>query len=140
QEHALRDVSLETGDFRALSFIGPSGGGKSTLLRLIAGLERASEGHVEVDGIVLPREENALRAYRKQVGTVFQAFNLFPHMTALRNITLPLTQVHGLSQAEADERALDLLDRFQLREHAHKKPAALSGGQKQRVAIVRAVA
>ncbi len=140
EEHALRDVSLDLEDVRALSFIGPSGGGKSTLLRIIAGLERPTRGSVKIDDEPVPTEETALRQYRKHVGTVFQAYNLFPHLTALRNITLPLEKVHGVARVEARERAMELLERFQLGPHAQKKPAALSGGQKQRVAIVRAVA
>lgn len=139
-EQALREVSLEVADFRALSFIGPSGGGKSTLLRIIAGLEKPSTGKVTVDGEDLPETARALAQYRRHVGMVFQAYNLFPHFTALRNVTLPLIEVHGMKPPEATELARELLRRFQLEPHAEKKPAALSGGQKQRVAIVRAVA
>src|SRR5207248_2852564 len=84
-------------------------------------------------------EEDALLKYRRTVGTVFQAFNLFPHLTALQNITLPLEKVHGQSPAQAKENAISLLKRFQLERHAAKRPAELSGGQRQRVAIARAV-
>jgi polar amino acid transport system ATP-binding protein len=123
-----------------LALIGPSGGGKSTLLRLIGGLETPDEGQIVIDGEVVPRSGGALLAYRRSIGTVFQAFNLFPHMDALQNVVLPLTEVHGVPRAEAETRARDLLERFGLASHAHKRPSMLSGGQRQRVAIVRAVA
>lgn len=136
----LDDISLCLEGIRALVLIGPSGGGKSTLLRILAGLERAETGTVALQGAELPRGEEGLRKYRRGVGVVFQAFNLFPHLSALANIMLPLEKVHGLTTAEAESRAEQTLRRFQLETHAHKKPAALSGGQKQRVAIARAVA
>jgi len=139
--HAVFDKLSATLDFRhTLALIGPSGGGKSTLLRLLAGLIPADTGSIHFDEIVVPNNESSLRAYRAKLGIVFQAFNLFPHLTALENIRLPLTQVHGLPPAEATARALAVLERFLLADHAHKHPAALSGGQRQRVAIARAVA
>ena len=137
---ALDQLSLDLDHVRSLVFIGPSGGGKTTLLRLLAGLETPDSGEVEVDGERIRFEEGALQKYRRTVGVVFQAFNLFPHLTALQNITLPLEKVHGFAPAEANRTALELLERFQLGAHAGKKPAALSGGQRQRVAIARAVA
>jgi polar amino acid transport system ATP-binding protein len=131
--HRVLDaISLDLPDVHAFVLIGPSGGGKSTLLRILAGLERPETGHVSIDGAPLPREEEPLRKYRCHVGTVFQAYNLFPHLPALENIMLPLEK--------ARTRAMETLQRFQLEPHAHKKPAQLSGGQKQRVAIARAVA
>lgn len=123
-----------------LALLGPSGGGKSTLLRVIGGLETPEEGTLRLDGNEVPRAEKSLRAYRSNIGTVFQSWNLFPHLDALANIMLPLTAVHGQTPDEARARSLELLERLQLSGHAHKRPAELSGGQRQRVAIARAVA
>lgn len=123
-----------------LVLLGPSGGGKSTLLRLIGGLVAPDEGGVRLDGEPVPQESRALRAYRASIGTVFQSWNLFPHLDALANIMLPLTAVHGLTRNEARQRAEDLLARLHLSDHALKRPAELSGGQRQRVAIARAIA
>jgi polar amino acid transport system ATP-binding protein len=123
-----------------LALLGPSGGGKSTLLRLIGGLESPDRGGIVLDGEQQPRDERALRSYRAGIGTVFQSWNLFPHLDALANITLPLTAVHRLGADEARTRAMELLGRLQLAAHAGKRPAELSGGQRQRVAIARAVA
>ena len=134
-------ITCDFGELRSLALIGPSGGGKSTLLRIIAGLETPDAGTVTLDGdAVAFTDEEKLRAHRRRLGVVFQAFNLFPHLTALANITLPLEKVHGLSPAEAEHIARETLGRFQLADHARKKPAQLSGGQKQRVAIARAIA
>lgn len=123
-----------------LALLGPSGGGKSTLLRVIGGLESPEEGHLTLDGQRLPAGSRGLRAYRSSIGTVFQSWNLFPHLDALSNIMLPLTAVHGLPGDEARARAMELLKRLHLAAHATKRPAELSGGQRQRVAIARAVA
>jgi polar amino acid transport system ATP-binding protein len=136
----LDRLDLETGDIRALVLVGPSGGGKTTLLRILAGLDLAKEGSVSFAGAVLPRDEAGLLTYRRKVGTVFQAYNLFPHLSALDNLTLPLIHVHGLSPTAARERVAEPLERFKLAEHAHKRPSQLSGGQKQRIAILRALA
>lgn len=135
---ALDAVTARVPECGALALLGPSGGGKSTLLRVIAGLLIPDEGAVILDGAPVPRRERELLAHRRAVGTVFQAFNLFPHLTALENIALPLRLAHGMSRAEAEAAAMALLDRFRLSAHARKKPGALSGGQKQRVAIARA--
>lgn len=139
-QSALNGVSLSIPKFHALALIGPSGGGKSTLLRIIAGLEVPDRGTVIINGTSLPVGEEELRRHRCSIGTVFQAFNLFPHLTALENIVLPLVQVHGYGRESAVEYAGQLLQRFQLQAHGHKRPAQLSGGQQQRVAIARAVA
>lgn len=137
----LDQVNLTLEDVRSLVFIGPSGGGKTTLLRLIAGLETPEAGEIVInDHPIEFGSEESLRNYRRRIGMVFQAYNLFPHLTALKNITLPLVQVHGYTEEKAREEALTLLERFHLADQAVKKPAQLSGGQKQRIAICRAVA
>jgi polar amino acid transport system ATP-binding protein len=138
--HALAGLSLECENTGSLVLIGPSGGGKSTLLRVLAGLERPDSGTVEINGSPLIFEEAQLLAHRRRTGVVFQGFNLFPHLGALENITLPLTAVHGYTPEKAAAVARELLERFQLTSHAAQKPAALSGGQRQRVAIARALA
>jgi len=135
----LDRLSLATGTIGTLVLVGPSGGGKSTLLRILAGLDVPAAGEVAFDGQPLPRDEEGLRRYRRTVGTVFQAYNLFPHLTAMENLLLPLVHVHGLSEQAARARVRPSLDRFRLAEHAHKRPAELSGGQKQRIAILRAL-
>lgn len=123
-----------------LVLLGPSGGGKSTLLRVVGGLETPDAGTLTLDGEPVPSEAKPLRSYRAGIGTVFQSWNLFPHLDALANIMLPLTAVHGLSPVEARTRSMELLERLHLTDHAGKRPAELSGGQRQRVAIARAVA
>jgi polar amino acid transport system ATP-binding protein len=139
--HLIFDNLSAVLEFRhTLALIGPSGGGKSTLMRLLAGLIPADSGTILFDGEEVPHDEPALRAYRAKLGIVFQAYNLFPHLSAFENIRLPLTEVHGLPPKEASRRAMAVLERFQLADHALKFPAALSGGQRQRVAISRAVA
>jgi polar amino acid transport system ATP-binding protein len=135
----LRDVQISLQKVHTLALIGPSGGGKSTLLRVIAGLERPDSGRVVLDETEIIFRERELHKHRQTVGTVFQSFNLFPHLTALSNITLPLEKVHGHSKIEARRIAEEILVRFQLIEHAGKQPAQLSGGQRQRIAIARAI-
>ena len=137
---ALDGLSLSVASARVLVLIGPSGGGKSTLLRVLGGLETPDEGTVKVNGSPLATDPSALQAYRRKNGFLFQQFNLFPHLTALKNITLPLEKVHLHPPAEALAMAETSLARFGLIEHAHKLPAQLSGGQQQRVGIARAVA
>ena len=137
---AVDSVSLELDGIHALALTGPSGGGKSTLLRILGGLEYPDAGSVEINGQIVNYNEDGLLAHRRTIGTVFQAFNLFPHLSALENITLPLEKAHGQPPAQAAETARQLLARFRLESHAAKRPAQLSGGQRQRVAIARAIA
>ena len=135
----LRDITFDE-EVSALAIIGPSGGGKSTLLRIIGGLETPTSGAMAVDGSPVSFDETSLRAYRATLGFVFQDGGLFHHMTALENVALPLQVVHGASSDEADDRARELLARLGLEDSLAKRPAQLSGGQKQRVAIARALA
>ena len=135
----LRDITFDE-EVSALAIIGPSGGGKSTLLRIIGGLEAPTSGTMAVDGSPVSFDEASLRAYRATLGFVFQDGGLFHHMTALENVALPLRMVHGASSDEADDRARELLARLGLEDSLAKRPAQLSGGQKQRVAIARALA
>lgn len=140
EQAALEEINLRIPDGHRVAFIGPSGGGKSTLLRLLAGLDLPDAGRIGIDELWLPRDEPGLQQYRRSVGVVFQAYNLFPHLSALENLMLPLTHVHGVAREAARERSLSILDRLGLKEHAEKRPAELSGGMNQRVAIARALA
>jgi len=135
----LNDINFRD-DIRTLSIIGPSGSGKSTLLRILGGLIPPSSGRICMNGDDVPFSESELIHYRKKIGFVFQQGGLFKHLTGLQNIAVPLIKVHGFSEKEAKDRALNLLERFGLHEDAHKKPGALSGGQQQRIAIARAIA
>ncbi len=135
----LKNVNLDLDQVRTLALIGPSGGGKSTLLRIIAGLEKPDSGTLHLNDREIVYRETELMAHRRTVGTVFQAYNLFPHLTALQNITLPLEKVHQYKAADARQVAEEILERFGLSEHGQKPPAQLSGGQRQRVAIARAI-
>lgn len=127
-------------EVHTLAVIGPSGGGKSTLLRIIGGLIAPTTGTLRVNGEEVGTNEGSLLKYRRKLGFVFQQGGLFRHMNARTNITVPLEQVHGFSHEEACERAMELLTRFGLENDWKKKPAELSGGQQQRVAIARAIA
>ncbi len=141
QTDALRGIDLTVEDpVRVLVLIGPSGGGKSTLLRLLGGLEIPGQGTLSIGGQRLATDEAGLLAHRRRNGYLFQAFNLFPHFSAMENVMLPLTEVHGRSKVEAREVAMAGLERFGLADHANKKPAEMSGGQQQRVALARAIA
>lgn len=137
---ALDQLSLAVESVRVLVLIGPSGGGKSTLLRVLGGLEIPDSGSVAINNEILLPDRIKLQTYRRRNGFLFQQFNLFPHLTALRNITLPLEKVHNHSPVRAIAIAEQALDRFGLMDHAYKLPAQLSGGQQQRVGIARAVA
>lgn len=137
-QEVFKDLNINL-DFENLVLMGPSGGGKSTLMRLLCGLEIPQSGRIFWNDVELPKNEKALRAFRQKIGVVFQSFNLFPHLSALENICLPLIKVHGKDPVEAEERAMQALRSFSLHEHALKMPAKLSGGQKQRVAVLRAM-
>lgn len=137
--HALKNVNLSVRRGEVVGIIGSSGSGKSTLIRCINLLETFSSGSIVVDGVPV-REGKELEKVRAEVGMVFQQFNLFPHMTALRNVAIAPVRVRGRSWAEAEEKAHQLLQRVGLSEHVNKYPDQLSGGQQQRVAIARALA
>ena len=137
--HVLRDINLDIASGERIVVCGPSGSGKSTLIRCINRLEEHQQGKLEVLGIELTDNVKAIDAVRKQVGMVFQQFNLFPHLTVLDNLTLSPMWVSKVSKAEAEERAMQQLKRVRIAEQAHKYPLQLSGGQQQRVAIARAL-
>jgi polar amino acid transport system ATP-binding protein len=137
-QSALDSLCLHAEFSHTLALIGPSGGGKSTLMRVLAGLLIPDAGRVEVDGRAMVFEESYLHRYRLRAGIVFQGYNLFPHLSAFDNVLLPLRVVHRFE--DAGDRAHAALHRFRLADHASKKPAELSGGQRQRVAIARALA
>ena len=138
--HVLKDVSLSVGKGEVVVVIGPSGSGKSTLCRAINRLETIDSGEILIEGKPLPQEGRELAAMRAELGMVFQGFNLFAHMSILQNVTLGPVEVLGLSKAEAEQRAMGLLDRVGVASQANKVPAQLSGGQQQRVAIARSLA
>ena len=138
--HVLKNVDLSVAQGEKIVICGPSGSGKSTLVRLINRLESHQEGRIVVDGIELAEDLKAIEAIRREVGMVFQSFNLFPHLTALENLTLAPVWVRRMPKKDAETLALQLLERVRIAEQAHKYPAQLSGGQQQRVAIARALA
>jgi glutamate transport system ATP-binding protein len=138
--HVLKDIDLTVGEGEVVVVIGPSGSGKSTLCRTINRLETFESGSITIDGRPLPTEGKELARLRADVGMVFQSFNLFSHKTIRENVTLGPIKVRGLGKAEADKRALELLERVGVAHQADKYPAQLSGGQQQRVAIARSLA
>ncbi len=138
--HVLKDVNLSVGKGEVVVVIGPSGSGKSTLCRAINRLETIDAGEILIEGQPLPEEGRELAAMRAELGMVFQSFNLFAHMSILQNVTIGPTEVLGLPKAEAERRAMELLERVGVSSQAHKVPAQLSGGQQQRVAIARSLA
>jgi len=139
QFHVLRDINLDVLKGDKLVICGPSGSGKSTLIRCINRLEEHQEGDIVIDGITLGDDVKAIDAVRKQVGMVFQQFNLFPHLTVLENLTLSPMWVSKVPRKEAEERAMQQLERVRIAEQAGKYPLQLSGGQQQRVAIARSL-
>ena len=137
---ALDDISMEVRKGEVVCLIGPSGSGKSTLLRCTNGLELIDGGEIRLDDAPLPRDWNGMRQVRQRMGMVFQNFELFPHKTALGNVTIGPTTVLRMSQSDAEKRAVALLDKVGLGDKAASYPSQLSGGQQQRVAIARALA
>jgi len=137
---AMKEVSLVVGRQEVVTVYGRSGSGKSTLIRCINRLEKHDSGRIIVDGIELSDDIRNIGEIRREVGMVFQSFNLFPHLTVLENITLAPRQVRHKSKKDAQEKAMEVLRRVQIPEQASKYPGQLSGGQQQRVAIARALA
>jgi len=138
--HVLRDINLEVDAGQVVVVLGPSGSGKSTLCRAINRLEPIDNGTIAIDGEELPAEGRALAALRADVGMVFQSFNLFAHKTILENVMLAPLKVRKANKADAEKKALALLERVGIANQKDKYPAQLSGGQQQRVAIARALA
>jgi len=137
--HVLRDINLEVAPGERIVICGPSGSGKSTLIRCINRLEEHQKGRISVEGTEISNDIRHVEAIRRDVGMVFQHFNLFPHLTVLQNLTLGPIWVLKTPKAEAEARAMKYLDRVRIAEQAHKFPGQLSGGQQQRVAIARSL-
>ncbi|WP_440589633.1 amino acid ABC transporter ATP-binding protein [Pelagibacterium mangrovi] len=137
--HVLRDISLRVMRGERIVIAGPSGSGKSTLIRCINRLEEHQQGKIAVDGVELTSDLKRIDEVRRDVGMVFQHFNLFPHLTVLQNLTLAPIWVRGTPKAEAEESAMKYLERVKIPEQANKFPGQLSGGQQQRVAIARSL-
>lgn len=140
KKQVLKDISCEIQDNEVICVIGPSGSGKSTFLRCLNALEKAQDGKIQLDNFEVTNPETDLNELRSHVGMVFQRFNLFPHLTAIENITLAPMKVKGQTPAQANERARTLLQRVGLAEKENAYPHELSGGQQQRIAIARALA
>ncbi|HEX3498070.1 MAG TPA: amino acid ABC transporter ATP-binding protein [Stellaceae bacterium] len=137
--HVLKDISLQVGKGERVVVCGPSGSGKSTMIRCINRLEEHQRGQIIVDGIELTSDVKNIEAIRREVGMVFQQFNLFPHLTVLENLTLAPIWVRKMPKKEAEETAMLYLERVRIPEQAKKYPGQLSGGQQQRVAIARSL-
>jgi ABC-type polar amino acid transport system ATPase subunit len=137
---ALKGIDLDVMPQQVVVVVGPSGSGKSTMLRCINGLEQATRGQIFVEGTDITHRATDINLVRQKVGMVFQSFNLFPHLTAIKNVTLAPLKVKGIDQNEANEKAFELLKKVGLEDKADAFPAHLSGGQQQRVAIARALA
>lgn len=137
--HVLRDINLQVKPGDRVVICGPSGSGKSTVVRCLNGLETHEKGLITVDGHQLTKKRKSIARIRAEVGMVFQQFNLFPHLTVLENLTLGPILSRGMKKHDANERAMEYLERVHIPEQAHKKPGQLSGGQQQRVAIARSL-
>jgi general L-amino acid transport system ATP-binding protein len=138
--HVLKDINLSVGRSERIVVCGPSGSGKSTLIRCINQLEDHQQGQIIVDGVELTQDVKQIEQIRREVGMVFQQFNLFPHLTVMENLTLAPIHARKQPKAEAEKIAMQLLERVQIPDQAQKYPGQLSGGQQQRVAIARALA
>ncbi|WP_040064469.1 amino acid ABC transporter ATP-binding protein [Pseudomonas batumici] len=139
QFHVLKDINLNVKQGERIVLCGPSGSGKSTTIRCLNRLEEHQQGRIVVDGVELTNDLKQIEAIRREVGMVFQHFNLFPHLTILQNCTLAPMWVRNMPKREAEEIAMHYLKRVRIPEQAHKFPGQLSGGQQQRVAIARAL-
>jgi len=137
--HVLRDITLTVGRGERMVVCGPSGSGKSTMIRCVNRLEEHQSGRIIVNGVELTNDVRAIEQVRRQVGMVFQSFNLFPHLSVLENLTLGPIWVKKLPKREAVDTAMEYLERVHIPEQAHKYPGQLSGGQQQRVAIARSL-
>ncbi len=137
--HVLRDIDLTVEQQERIVICGPSGSGKSTLIRCINRLEEHQQGSIVVEGTEMTNDLKNIDAIRQEIGMVFQQFNLFPHLTVLQNCTLAPIWVRKMSRADAEQQAMELLERVKIPEQAHKYPGQLSGGQQQRVAIARSL-
>lgn len=136
--HIIKNLNLSIENISSLGIIGPSGGGKSTLLRILSGLLPIDSGEILINNRKINFDDKEeIKDYRKSIGVVFQNYNLFPHLTALKNIILPLNKIHKVPIKECTQKALYYLERFGLLEHKDKYPKALSGGQLQRISIIR---
>lgn len=140
QFHVLKDINLNVKQGERIVLCGPSGSGKSTTIRCLNRLEEHQQGRIVVDGVELTNDLKQIEAIRREVGMVFQHFNLFPHLTILQNCTLAPMWVRKMPKRKAEEIAMHYLERVRIPEQAHKFPGQLSGGQQQRVAIARAIA
>ena len=139
QFHVLKNIDLQVDKGERIVICGPSGSGKSTMIRCINRLEEHQQGHIIVDGVELTNDLKNIDTVRREVGMVFQHFNLFPHLTVLENCTLAPVWVRGMPKKDADAIAMQYLERVQIPEQANKYPGQLSGGQQQRVAIARSL-
>ena len=140
ENEILKDISIDINSKEVVVFIGPSGAGKSTLLRCINLLETITDGHIYIEDVDITNKKTDINKIRENVGMVFQHFNLFPHLTVLKNITIAPMKVKKISEEKAEEKAIELLRKVGLENKADAYPDSLSGGQKQRIAIARALA
>ena len=139
EKKILKNISVDIREGDVVCVIGPSGSGKSTFLRCLNRLEEPTDGHIFFEGVDICDKSTNIDKHRQKMGMVFQQFNLFPHMTILQNLTIAPMRLQGKSKKEAEEYALEMLEKVGLKDRANAYPSALSGGQQQRIAIVRAL-